>query len=272
MILIWKCCEPAESRGLQNKKLILMEEIKPEIKTDIPKTAVKAKTTTQKSPKKPATKGKIVSKQRPQKQKIQKHEKTKFSFRLFGKWEAVENVDPSMKDYINVEPRILPRSEGALRGRFHKSKMHIVERLALKLMVSGHTGKKHKLTSGKFAGNYYNVLSVLEKALEIIEKKEGKNPLEVLVKAIENAGLREEVVAYQKGSIIAREAVITSPQRRIDKALKYFAQSAYRRAFKNKKKLSEGLADELLAAYRGSTDSFAIKEKERIEREASGAR
>jgi small subunit ribosomal protein S7 len=201
-----------------------------------------------------------------------KREKTRFTFRLFGKWEPIQITDKSLQGYINMDARILPRSEGAFRGKLHKSKMHIVERLALKMMVSGHTGKKHKITSGKFAGNYGNVLKHVEKALEIIEQHEKKNPLEVLVKAIENAALREEVISYQLGSIIAREAVVTAPQRRIDKTLRYFAQSAYRRSFGKKKSLGEALADELIAAYRNSADSFAIKEKERIEREASGAR
>ena len=72
--------------------------------------------------------------------------------------------------------------------------MHIAERLALKLLIPGHTGKKHKLTSGPLAGNYSNVISAVEKALDIIHQKEKKNPLEVLVKAVENASVREEVV------------------------------------------------------------------------------
>ncbi len=201
-----------------------------------------------------------------------KREKTRFSFKLFGKWDPVEVMDKSLQGYINMDPKILPRSEGAFRGKLHKSRMHVVERLALKMMVSGHTGKKHKLTSGPFAGNYNNVMKHVENALTIIEQREKKNPLEVLVKAIENAALREEVISYQLGSIIAREAVVTAPQRRVDKTLRYFAQSAYRRSFKKKKTLGDALAEEIIAAYKNSTDSFAIKEKERIEREAGGSR
>ncbi len=211
---------------------------------------------------------------KPKQQKpVRKREKTKFDVKLLGRWDSNIAVnDPSLKTYINLEPKILPRSAGTQRGRFHKSKMHIVERLALKLLVSGHTGKKHRLTSGKFSGNYNNVLGVVEDALAMVEKKENKNPIEILVHAIENAALREEVISYQLGSIMAREAVITAPQRRVDKALRFFAQSAYRRAFNKKKGLAEALADELIAAYHGSSDSFAIKEKDRIEREAGGAR
>ena len=203
----------------------------------------------------------------------QKKERTKFDVKLFNRWNSnVEVQDASLRGYINLEPRILPRSAGIHRGRFHKSKMHVVERLALKLMGSGHTGKKHKLTSGKFGGAYMNVLAVVEEALAIIEKKENKNPLEILVRAIENSCVREEVISYQLGSIMAREAVITAPQRRVDKTLRLFSQIAYRSAFNKRKGVSQALADEILAAYRGSSDSFAMKEKDRVEREAMGSR
>ena len=204
---------------------------------------------------------------------VKRREKTHFDVKLFGRWDSNVLVnDPSLKSYINLEPKMLPRSAGIHRGRFHKSKMHVVERLALKMSVSGHTGKKHKLTSGKFGGNYTTILKVVEKALGIIEKKENKNPIEILVKAIENSALREEVISFQMGSIMAREAVITAPQRRVDKSLRFFAQSAYRRSFNKHKGLAEALADELMAAAKNSQDSFAIKEKERMEREATGAR
>lgn len=204
---------------------------------------------------------------------VKKREKTVFDVKLFNRWDSNVAVnDPSLKGYINLDPKILPRSAGTQRGRFHKSKMHIVERLALKMLVSGHVGKKHRLTSGKFSGNYINVLDAVERALGIIEKKENKNPIEILVRAIENAALREEVISFQMGSIMARESVITAPQRRVDKTLRAIAQSAYRRAFNKNKGLAEALADELLAAYKNSSDSFAIKEKERVEREATGAR
>jgi small subunit ribosomal protein S7 len=204
---------------------------------------------------------------------VKQREKTKFDLKLFGKWDTNSQIeDPSLRGYINLDPKILPRSEGSQRGRFHKSRVHVVERLAMKMLVSGHTGKKHKLTSGKFGGGWTTIISTIEKSLEIIEKKESKNPIDVLVMAIENAALREDVISYQVGSIMAREAVITSPQRRVDKALRFFAQSAYRKAFNKKKGLAEALADEIIAASKNSGDSFAIKEKERIEREATGAR
>lgn len=193
--------------------------------------------------------------------------------KLFGRWDSnVEVRDAGLKPYLNLDGRLLPRSAGAFRRPFHKSKMHLTERLALHLLIPGHQGKKHRLTSGTLAGGLYQTLQAVEHALELIEKKEGKNPVEVLVRAIENAALREEIISYQLGSIMAREAVITSPQRRVDKALRVMAQGSYRSTFNKKKSIAQALADEISAAYKGSNDSFAIRERDRIEREAMSSR
>jgi small subunit ribosomal protein S7 len=193
--------------------------------------------------------------------------------KLFGKWESlgIEVKDPGMKPYINLEPRIIPRSAGRLRRTFHKSKAHIVERLALHVMQPGHVGKVHRKSSGKMGGAFYTALHNVEKALKIIEDVEKKNPIEVLVKAIENAGMREEIISYQVGSVMAREAVISAPQRRIDKTLRLFAQGSFARTRGKNYSIAQALADEIIAAYRGK-ESHAIREKERIEREAAGAR
>lgn len=85
--------------------------------------------------------------------------------------------------------------------------------------------------------------------------------------------MREEITSFQVGGIIVRKAVITSPQRRIDLALRLITQGSYQRAFNNPKRMADALADEIFAAYNyDSQNSHAIKEKERIEREAGGAR
>jgi len=194
--------------------------------------------------------------------------------KLFGKWDSfVEVNDPGLRSYINLKPRLVPKSSGALqKHRFYKSKMHIVERLALHLLVSGHAGRKHRLSSGRFGGGYTTVLKSVEKALEIIEKKENKNPIEVMVRAIENAAIREEIMTYQMGSVVARDSVISAPQRRVDKVLRNFAQGSYRKSFGKNTTLADAIATELIAASKNSTDSFAVKEKDRVEREALGAR
>ncbi len=193
--------------------------------------------------------------------------------KMFGRWDSKIAVnDTGLSAYINLSSRLLPRSAGAYRRPFHKSKAHIAERLAMHMMVPGHQGKRHRITSGRFGGGLSQTLQAVEKALEIIEKKENKNPIEILVRAIENAAVREEIISYQLGSIMARDAVIASPQRRVDKTLRAIAQGAYRKSFGKKKGIENALAEELMAASRGSNESFAIKEKERIEREAVGAR
>ncbi|MFH0928748.1 MAG: 30S ribosomal protein S7 [Candidatus Aenigmatarchaeota archaeon] len=196
--------------------------------------------------------------------------------KLFDKWDtagiAVE--DPGLRKYINLKPVIVPRSFGRLSGKqFHKSQMHIVERLMNRLFVAGHRGKKHRVTSGMNVGKTFSVIDIVMDTFSVLEKKTGKNPVEVFVRAIENSAIREEVTAFQVGGIIVRKAVITSPQRRIDLALRLITQGSYHKAAKSPKKMNACLADELLAAYNNdSQNSFAIKGKERIEREAGGAR
>lgn len=199
--------------------------------------------------------------------------KKSFNLKLFGRWDSdVVINDISLHGYMNLDGRLLPRSAGSQRGRFHKSRMHIVERIALHMMIPGHTGKRHRLTSGTMAGNYNNAMKHIEKALEIIELKEKKNPIEVIVRAIENASVSEEIISYQLGSIMAREAVVTAPQRRIDKTVRYIAQGAYKKSFGKKKTIEEALADEIIAASKNSADSYAVKERDRIESEAAGSR
>ncbi len=207
--------------------------------------------------------------------RVKEHKEEKkrvFNVKIFNKWDSNIIInDASLKPYLNLDARTVPRNAGRLRKTFHKSRAHIIERLANHLLVTGHQGKKHKLTSGKYGGKLYGVMRVIENAFDMIEKKKNQNPLEVLVRAIENAALREEIISYQVGSIMAREGVITAPQRRIDKTLRFFAQGSYRKAFNKKANLSEALADEIMNSADGR-DSFAIKEKERIEREAEGSR
>lgn len=195
--------------------------------------------------------------------------------KLFNKWPYnVEVNDLGLKSYINLSPVIVPRiSHGRhAKKKFYKSDISIVERLMNHLFVPGHKGKKHRITSGRCVGKSMNAYNTVKESFEIIEKKTGKNPLEVFVKALENAALREEVSSYQMGSIIVRKAVITAPQRRIDLALRYFAQGAYNKSFKSKKTIAQALADEIISAYNNSKESVAIQEKERLEREAEGAR
>jgi small subunit ribosomal protein S7 len=196
--------------------------------------------------------------------------------KLFNKWE-IEGIavnDPGLKNYINLKPIIIPRTFGrTAKKQFHKSQMSIIERLANHLYVSGHRGKKHLITSGRNVGKTFKIWKVIEDTFKILEEKTKKSPVEIFVKALENAALREEITSFQVGGIIVRKAVITAPQRRVDLALRLIVQGSFQKATNNPKRMADTLADELYAAYNyDPQNSHAIREKERIEREAAGAR
>lgn len=194
---------------------------------------------------------------------------------MFNRWD-VSNVkvsDAGLRGYINLTPILVPRTGGKYgSGQFQKNKMSIVERFMNKLMVSGHRGRKHKLTSGRHLGKTPMLYKTMKDAFAIVEKRTNQNPVQVLVTAIENSALLEEVASYRLGGIIARNAVITSPQRRLDIALRHLTQGIYRSSFKNRQGLAEVIANELVAAFSNDTKSFAISERNRIEKEAEGAR
>lgn len=196
--------------------------------------------------------------------------------KIFDRWstKGIEVKDLGLAKYINLEPVLVPRSGGRYaKQQFYKSKMNIVERLMNKLQVPGHRGKRHALTSGRCVGKTAIQYKIVKRTFEKIEKMTNKNPIEVLVRAIENAALREEITSYQLGGIIVRRAVITSPQRRVDLALSNIVQASYRKAFGKKEDMTDILTNEIIAAYNNDkSKSEAIKEKERIEREAEGAR
>ena len=194
---------------------------------------------------------------------------------LFNRWPTGSIVvnDSGLKKYLNLKPVVIPKSGGrSQKKQFYKSHMHIVERLINKLFVSGHRGKKHKLSSGNNVGQTLTVWKIVENSFDIIEKKLKKNPVEVLVRAIENSAPIEEVLSFQKGGTFTREPVLTSPQRRVDLALRFITQTTFSKSKMKKKKAYECLAEELMFAYKNDTASQSVSEKSRREKEALGAR
>lgn len=195
--------------------------------------------------------------------------------KLFDKWttEGITVKDAGLLDYIDLHPVIIPKSGGRhARNQFYKSKLNIVERLVNKLFVPGHKGKKHKLSSGRCTGKTETAMKIVRSAFTIIEERTKQNPIEVLVRAVENAAPIEEVLTYQKGGIFAREAVTTAPQRRVDVALRHITQGAYKKTFNTTKTAVVALADEIVAASKNDQGSFAVSERTRKEKEAIGAR
>ncbi|MFB6241702.1 MAG: 30S ribosomal protein S7 [Candidatus Nanosalina sp.] len=193
----------------------------------------------------------------------------------FGKWDAGEVTisDDGLVRYINLENISAPRSKGRhSEKQFYKADVPIVERLLNRMYVAGHSGKKHYITSGHNVGNSERLWNVIEDAFEIIEDETGENPIQVLVDAIENSAPVEEVVTYQRGGARARKAVLVAPQRRVDLAVRLLVQGAYEDRLTSADEATEVLADEIMAAAEGDNSVKSVREKERREREAEGAR
>lgn len=194
--------------------------------------------------------------------------------KLFDKWDLseVEVHDVGLKRYICLEDMLVPKSKGRhAKKQFYKGDVNIVERLLNKMYVAGHRGKKHKITSGHNVGKSDKLLGIIKQAFNLIEDEEDENPVQVLVTAIENSAPTEEVVTYQKGGIMARKAVIISPQRRVDLALRMITQGAYENRTAESKNAEQALAEGIIKAY-NEESCKAIRERKRREREADGAR
>jgi len=193
----------------------------------------------------------------------------------FNKWDTngITVSDPGLIAYINLSPRIVPKTGARYAGnRFHKSRSFIVERLINKMMVVGHKGKKHTISSGQNTGRAQTVYGLVYDALVIIEQKTKKNPIAVLVDAIETASPREEIINIEYGGARYPKAVECAPQRRVDIVLRQMAQSAYHKAFNKKKSTAQALAEEIMAAASGSNQSQAIQKKIDLERTADSSR
>ena len=195
--------------------------------------------------------------------------------KVFNKYElnGIQVNDPGLQRYVNLNPIIIPKTMGKYsNARFWKSKYNIVERLINKVMIPGHRGKKHKITSGHNTGKGIRAYNIIMKTFEIIEKKLNKNPIEVLVKAVENAAPREEITTIEYGGARYPKSVECSPQRRVDLALRYMIQGSYQRCFNKKIKIQETLADEIIKAYNIDHGSAAIAKKLELERQADSSR
>jgi small subunit ribosomal protein S7 len=192
-----------------------------------------------------------------------------------GRWDASEAEvnDDGLVRYINLENISAPRSKGRhSEKQFYKADVPIVERLLNRMYVAGHSGKKHYISSGHNIGSSERLWNIIEEAFEIIEEETGENPIQVLVDAIENSAPVEEVVTYQRGGARARKAVLVAPQRRVDLAVRLLIQGAYEDRLTSGDEATEVLAEEIMAAAEGDNSVKAVREKERREREAEGAR
>ncbi|NQU78284.1 30S ribosomal protein S7 [Candidatus Woesearchaeota archaeon] len=194
---------------------------------------------------------------------------------VFNRW-SVEGIivqDLGLKGYINLEPRIVPMTGGkSAKFRFHKSNVFIVERFINRIMNSGHRAKKHEISSYHITGKGLTAYGIMEKTLALMEQKTNENPISVLVKAVENAAPREEIVTIEYGGAKYPKAVEVAPQRRIDQAVKNMVQNSYQKAFNSRKSMVACLTDEIINAYQKSGLSGAISKKLELERQSDSSR
>merc|ERR1712188_92670 len=125
---------------------------------------------------------------------------------------------------------------------------------------------------GRNNGKKLMAMRIVKHAFEIIHLLTGENPLQVLVDAIINAGPREDSTRIGSAGTVRRQAVDVSPLRRVNQALYLLTVGAREASFRNIKTIAECLADELINASKGSSNSYAIKKKDELERIAKSNR
>mmetsp|Transcript_25022 Transcript_25022/g.57626 ORF Transcript_25022/g.57626 Transcript_25022/m.57626 type:complete len:196 (-) Transcript_25022:103-690(-) len=187
--------------------------------------------------------------------------------KLFNRWsyEDLTVPDVSLVDYIAAKDRycqFLPHSAGRFsKKRFKKAQCPIVERLTNSLMMHGRNNGKKLMA-----------VRIIKHTFEIINLLTDENPLQVLINAIILASPREDSTRIGSGGVVRRQAVDVSPMRRVNQSIALLTTGARESAFRNIKTIAECLADEIINAAKGSSNSFAIKKKDEIERIAKANR
>src|SRR5947209_19534592 len=142
------------------------------------------------------------------------------NLQLFRKWELKKKdiKDQSLRNVISLKREIMPISFGrsALK-RFNKAEVNIVERLVNKL---SHFGKKYAKNTGRMGGKKVHAINTVKASFDIIHLKTGKNPVEVLIRAIENSAPNEDTTRIVYGGTVYHVSVDVAPLRRVDLALR----------------------------------------------------
>mmetsp|Transcript_65296 Transcript_65296/g.212664 ORF Transcript_65296/g.212664 Transcript_65296/m.212664 type:complete len:194 (-) Transcript_65296:80-661(-) len=187
--------------------------------------------------------------------------------KLFGKWayEDVMVADLSLQDYIAVKQgayTFLPHTQGRYqKKKFRKALCPIVERMCCSLMMHGRNNGKKLMA-----------VRIVKQAFEIIHLLTDLNPVQVFVDAVQNGGPREDSTRVGSAGVVRRQAVDVSPLRRVNQAIYLICTGARNSSFRNIKSISECLADEIMNAAKESSNSYAIKKKDEIERVAKANR
>jgi small subunit ribosomal protein S7 len=199
--------------------------------------------------------------------------KEQINMLLFNKWDTSEISieDEGLKNVILIQPFMsIPITFGRHEHqRLKKSEVHIIERLANKLM---HFGKRYAKNTGRMGGKKARVINVVKTALEIIYLETNKNPVELLIRAIENTAPNEDTTRIVYGGVVYHVSVDVSPLRRVDLALRFIAEGVRISSYSNPQSMEEVLAKEIILASNSDMNSYAIKKKNEQERIAMSSR
>jgi small subunit ribosomal protein S7 len=192
---------------------------------------------------------------------------------LFNKWDTsgIEVTDVGLQRVISLKPStVIPISFGRHEHqRLKKAEVNVIERLANNLM---HFGKRYAKNTGRMGGKKLRVLNIIKTALDIIYVETGKNPVELLVKAIENSSPNEDTTRIVYGGVVYHVSVDVAPLRRIDLALRFIAEGVKESTYTNPQAIEEALASEIILASRNDMASHAVKKKNEQERIAMASR
>ncbi|HKI08261.1 MAG TPA: 30S ribosomal protein S7 [Nitrososphaeraceae archaeon] len=192
---------------------------------------------------------------------------------LFNKWDVrkIEVNDQGLQNVISLVPAVVvPITFGRHEHqRMKKAEVHIVERLANKLM---HFGKRYAKNTGRMGGKKARIFKTIEAALDILSLETGRNPVELLVKAIENASPNEDTTRIVYGGVVYHVSVDVAPLRRVDLALRFIAEGVRESTYSSLQSIEEVLAREILLASGNDMSSYAIKKKNEQERIAMSSR
>lgn len=191
---------------------------------------------------------------------------------LWGKWDItkVEVNDPGLKNVISLKPVAVPWSGGRHEHKkFGKTRVNIVERLVNEM---AHFGKKYAKNTGRMGGKKQRSMKTVKTAFEIIEAKTGQNPVQQLVKAIENASPNEDTTRLSYGGVVYHQSVDISPVRRVDISLRFISEGVREAAFGSARSVEEVLADEIILAAGADSNSHSVKKKNEQERVAMASR
>jgi len=191
-------------------------------------------------------------------------QKKEQEIKLFEKWsfKEVQVKDLGLQRYISLKPMVVPHSMGRHEHkRFRKASVSIVERLVNNLMRHGaNAGKKAK------------AMNIVKQAFEIVYLRTGRNPVEALVRAVENSAPCEDTTRISYGGIVYHLSVDVAPQRRVDLALRNICDGARQASINNPRSIEECLAEELILAANHDMKSYAVSKRHETERVAQASR